>query len=157
MVQCKSCQAYLWNEETLSKEKDSNKQLWDCEFCGTTNSVPKNIHLPKQINSSSSTTNDNSNSNNNNNISGSSNSTDIRMIDYVVVGPKGSSSSSSGGGEITNEKKPKKEVSADDDSLVIFCVDTSGSMASTTTLPKGHGLVKIKVRDSFIRRREGII
>ncbi len=39
---------------------------------------------------------------------------------------------------------PKIQHSEDSNSLVIFCVDISGSMGIETDIPMGHGLVKIK-------------
>jgi hypothetical protein len=44
-------------------------------------------------------------------------------------------------------------LESDEDSLVVFCIDISGSMASTTTIPRGHELVKIKgVTGEYISR-----
>ncbi len=39
----------------------------------------------------------------------------------------------------------KINVQGPSDSLVVFCLDISGSMSVTTEIPKGHGLVKVNL------------
>lgn len=49
------------------------------------------------------------------------------IVDYVIRPP------------------PRKiELQGPSDSLVVFCLDVSGSMSVTTEIPKGHGLIKIR-------------
>src|SRR5689334_8190882 len=114
MIQCKSCQCYLWNEETV------NKGTWDCEFCGASNDIPKKATIPRGIQVDSS---NNSNTNNSN-----SNTNSIRVVDYVVVPPPNTTTTTTNNNENTPAKK--KMVSGDEDSLVVFVVDISGSMST---------------------------
>lgn len=52
-------------------------------------------------------------------------------------------------------QKPSKKIKEtnnflmDEESIIIFCVDISGSMSQTTTIPNGHSLLKIKVIENF--------
>lgn len=43
--------------------------------------------------------------------------------------------------------KRNKNQKENENSVAVFCIDISGSMDATTTIPTGHELVKIKVKN----------
>jgi hypothetical protein len=135
----------------VEKQRDSKTKeksyIWHCEFCGKSQPISgkfrRKLCKLTKISSSSS-----ENSKQEESDFSSENSPSLSTLDYILHPPPSSSSSSS----------PKNVFSSlHDDSYILFVVDTSGSMSTTTTLPTGHGLVKIKgVTSQYISRLQAL-
>ena len=125
---CKRCAAYLSaKSKTFDEEVDVGepeveiRKMWRCEFCGTSQQIfLEEEEMPKE-----------------------------ESVDYLL-NEEGSSSSSSSSVAEASAAAAAAAAEAKRDSMVVFCVDTSGSMCVTTEI---DGKIKLKGFDRLERYR----